>query len=71
MVRKTIADGIEEDAIAGIARVTVDGTTTEGMSMDDRIKAAEYGKKATAAAKNHLGITFRTLVPGGTGGSNA
>ena len=67
MAEKTIAEKIEEDARAGIERVKVDGTDVTAMSIDDRIKADQYGKKDTAAAKNHLGITFRTFVPGGCG----
>ena len=67
MATETIADRIEQDAIAGVQRVSVDGTSVDAMSIDDRIKADEYRAKQTAKSKNHCGITFRTLTPGGCG----
>jgi len=65
MTQPTAAEKIAQAGLDGIARVTVDGTTTEAMSIDDMIKAAEYGKET--ADKNHLGLAFRTLKPGGCG----
>lgn len=67
MAEKTIAQKIEEDARAGIERVKVDGTDVTAMSIEDRITADQYRKEETAVGKNHLGFTFRTFVPGGTG----
>lgn len=69
MAEKTITEAIQEVGVAGLSRVVVDGTTVEQMPIDDMIKAAEYEKKGTAETKNHLGMSFRTFVPGGTGGS--
>lgn len=63
----TIESRIEEDAIAGVSKVTVDGTTVETMSIDDRIKAAKFAANQTAKARNHRGLAFRTLNPGGCG----
>ena len=67
MAAETIADQIEQDAIAGVQRASVDGTSVDAMSIDDRIKADEYVAKKAAASKNHCGLTFRTLTPGGCG----
>ena len=67
MAAETIADRIEQDAIAGVQSVSVDGTSVQQMSIDDRIKADQYLATKTAKAKNHCGLTFRTLTPGGCG----
>lgn len=67
MAQPTAAEKIANAGLDGIAKVSVDGTSTDAMSIDDRIKAAEYGKQNTSTSKNHLGITLRTLTPGGTG----
>ena len=67
MAKPTIADKIEEAAIDGIHEVEVDGTTVEAMSIGDQIKADKYIRQQAASAKNHGGLTFRTLRPGGTG----
>jgi len=63
----TIANNIERDAINGVASVSVDGTSTTAMSMEDRIKAARYLAGQQAAAQNHLGLRFVRLVPPGGG----
>ena len=67
MAAETIQDRIEQDAIAGVQRASADGTSVDAMSIDDRIKAADYLAKKAAASKNHCGLTFRTLTPGGCG----
>jgi hypothetical protein len=67
MAAETIADRIERDAIDGVQSVSVDGTSVTAMSIDDRIKADQYVASKAAASKNHLGLTFRTLTPGGCG----
>lgn len=67
MAAETIADRIEQDAIAGVQRVSADGVSVDAMTIDDRIKADEYLARKTAAARNHLGLTFRLLTPGGCG----
>ncbi len=64
---ETIESRIEEDAITGVSRMTVDGTSVDSMSIDERIKAAEFLAKQSAKSKNHCGLTFRTLTPGGCG----
>ena len=69
MAAKTPAEAIAERAVDGISRVKADGTDVEAMPIGEQIQAAEYEAKKSVASKNHLGITFRTLVPGGTGGS--
>lgn len=63
----TIASRIEDDAIAGVQRVAVDGQSVDAMTIDDRIKADNYVRQRAAAARNHLGLTFRKLEPGGCG----
>ena len=67
MAAETIESRIEQDAIAGVQRVAVDGQSVDAMTIDDRIKAAEYVARKAAASKNHCGITFRTFTPGGCG----
>jgi hypothetical protein len=63
----TIASQIEADAIAGVQRVAVDGQSVDAMTIDDRIKADNYVKQRAAVTRNHLGLTFRKLEPGGCG----
>lgn len=63
----TIADRIEADAIAAVQRVSVDGTSVDAMSIDDRIKAAKYLAQQQAQSKNHLGLRFVKLIPPGGG----
>lgn len=62
-----IDNAISDDAVAGIQKVTVDGQTVEAMPIADRIAAAKHVAGTTAASKNHLGLFFRTLEPGGCG----
>lgn len=64
---ETIAEKIEKQGLAGIAKVSVEGIAVDGMSIDDRIKADQYAQGQAAASKNHLGCSFRTFVPGGCG----
>ena len=63
----TIESRIEQDAIDGVASVSTDGTSVTAMSIDDRIKAAKFVAGRAAASKNHRGLAFRTLTPGGSG----
>lgn len=63
----TIQDGIEADAIAGVQSATVDGQSATAMSIDDRIKAANFLAQQSGRARNHLGLTIRQLEPGGCG----
>lgn len=67
MSEKTIAEHIEDAAKVGVTKVSVDGANVDVMSIDDRIKADQYAKSQTGSAKNHLGLSFRTLTPGGCG----
>jgi len=67
MAAETIADRIEQDATDGVQRVAVDGVSVDSMSIADRIMADEYLAKKASATKNHCGLTFRTLTPGGCG----
>lgn len=67
MAAETIATRIEEDAIAGVQSASVDGANIQVMSIDDRIKADRHVKAEAAKRKNHAGIGFRTLAPGGCG----
>lgn len=63
----TIDDRMEEDAINGVQRMTVDGMSVDAMSVDDRIKAANHLAKKQAVKRNHLGMTMVKLVPPGGG----
>ena len=67
MAAETIADRIEKDAIDGVQRVSVDGTSVDSMPIADRIMADEYIARKAATAKNHVGLNFRILTPGGCG----
>lgn len=66
MAEETIQDRIEQNA-KGVARVSVDGTTTDAVDIDKQITADKYLKQQTASSRNHCGLTFRTLTPGGCG----
>ncbi len=66
MSTETIASRLAEDAREGVQRVSVDGVSVELMSVDDRIKAAEYAARERATAKNHMGLRFVKLVPPGS-----
>lgn len=61
-----VADQIEQTAL-GPKRVTVDGTTVEAQSIDEQIAADKHVAASTAAARNHLGLSFRQFKPGGCG----
>lgn len=67
MAAKTPEEAIAERAVDGIQTVNVDGTSTTMMPIADQIKAAEFARETTAKSKNHLGLTFRELKPGGCG----
>ena len=66
MAAETIADRIEENA-KGVASVSVDGVSTTAVDIDKQIRAEQYLAAKTAKARNHCGIVFRTLKPGGCG----
>ena len=66
MAETTIADKIEETA-KGPARVSVDGTSVDAQSIDDQITAEKYLAAKSATSKNHMGLSFRQLTPGGCG----
>ena len=67
MAVETIADRIEEDAVAGVQSVSAGGTTVSGMPIKDRIEAERYLTMKTAKTRNHCGLIFRTLEPQGNG----
>ncbi len=62
----TIQDSIEENAM-GVQSVSVDGMTTTAVDIDKQIRADEYLARKAAARKNHCGLTFRQMRPGGCG----
>jgi len=66
MADETIQDAIEETA-KGVQSVSVDGQSVTSMDIDKLIRADEYLAKKAAASKNHLGLSFRQLKPGGCG----
>lgn len=59
----TIAESIEQAAIAGVQSVSVDGVSTTGMSIEERIKADQFAKSQTSASKNHFGFRFAQSKP--------
>lgn len=63
----TVSEAIEAAAIEGVSRVSVDGTSVDSMSIQDMIAADNYLKQKAAKSRNHLGLTFRKLEPGGCG----
>lgn len=66
MAEQTIAESIEQCAKEP-AKVAVDGMSVESRSIAEQILADQYTKASTAASRNHRGIAFRTLKPGGCG----
>ena len=64
---EAIQTSIAESAADGIASAAADGVTTTVMSIDERIKAANYLAAQNAAGKNHFGLRFTKLVPPGGG----
>ena len=64
MAAETIAESIQRAAVDGVHSVTVDGSTTTAMSIDEQIKAARYAAQQ-AATNNHLGLRFVKLMPPG------
>ena len=67
MAETTIQDAIERSAKDGVASVSVDGTSVTAMSIEKQIAADNYLRQRAAAARNHLGLTFRKIQPGGCG----
>ena len=58
----TINDRIEQAAIDGVQKVSVDGTTVEAMSIQDMIAASKHVTAQQAAARSHFGLRFSKLV---------
>lgn len=63
MADDPIADSIASDAIAGIKSSTTDGTTTEALSMADRIAAAQFIAARDAASSGRPPIGLNRLAP--------
>jgi hypothetical protein len=58
----------ELDAVAkGPKAVTVDGTSATAQDADTIIKIEDRAAAKTARARNHLGLVFRKIQPGGGG----
>ncbi len=66
MAETTIADKIEDNA-KGPARVTVDGSTVQQHDINQQIAANKHRSQQAALSKNHVGITFRQMIPGAAG----
>jgi hypothetical protein len=58
----TIAEKIEEVALAGVQRVSVDGTSVESISIKDLIDASKHVAHQQAASQTHFGLRFAKLV---------
>lgn len=63
----TIQEAIERTALDGVASVSADGVTVTAVDIDTQIIAANYLQQRAAVARNHLGLTFRKISPGGCG----
>jgi hypothetical protein len=66
MAVPNLTDAIRENATTPQSITTRDGSVTS-VSVQDQIAAARFLASETAKAKNHLGLTFRQLEPGGCG----
>lgn len=66
MAEKTIADKIEENAKRP-SRISVDGVSVDALDISKQIEADQYLAAKKAKSKNHCGLTFRRLRPGGCG----
>ena len=67
MAQQTVEETIEKAAVEGVATVSVDGTSVSAIPLRDLIAADNYLRQRAAIARNHLGLTFRKLEPGGCG----
>lgn len=63
----TIDEAISETALAGVKRVTVDGQSVEALDIDQLVAAKQAAAATSAKARNHCGLAFRTMEPGGCG----
>ena len=63
----TISEAITNAALAGVSEVEVAGRRVKAMTVDEQIKAAQFAATSAAKSRNHLGLVFRTLQPGGGG----
>lgn len=62
-----IREALANDAATGVQSVSVAGQSVTNMSVDDRIKAAEFVASQNAATKPHFGLRMVKLVPPGGG----
>jgi hypothetical protein len=63
----TISEQIEQSGIDGISSASNGRESASKRSISELIAADQYVKGQAAKAKNHLGLSFRRIVPGGTG----
>lgn len=57
-----LSSDIETAAVQPKA-ASVDGTNVQARTIDEMIRADEYLAKKTGQSRNHLGLTFRKLIP--------
>jgi hypothetical protein len=63
---ETIIDAITQAAL-GPKKTAEAGRTIEEHDMDQLIKADNHVASKTAGNRNHMGLRFSKIVPGGTG----
>lgn len=59
----TIAESIEQAAIAGVDSVTVDGTSVRAMDISKQIEAAKFAASQTASSVTGFGFRFAQSKP--------
>jgi hypothetical protein len=63
----SVSEAIERTAKEGVQRATADGVSVDAIDIEKQIAADKYLRAQTAASRNHLGLSFRRIVPGGCG----
>lgn len=64
---ETIQSALEQAAIDGVTSASVDGASVVSLPIGERILADQYVKSQSAKSRNHLGLVFRKMEPGGCG----
>jgi hypothetical protein len=58
-IRRAVADDVQH--------IAVDGVSVQSRPIPDLIEGDKYLEAKTSASKNHMGLSFRRMEPGGTG----
>jgi hypothetical protein len=65
--RDAVKAALIEAATSGVASCTVQGHAVTGRTVDELKSLLDYIQQDLASTKNHGGMRFTQLVPGGTG----